>query len=120
MQRAGEICAGAKDGAEAGEAGGKTETSMGAPRAGLDVGTTEARFTSSALVALALFGDRDRSIAAAGRQVDIVRLHDQLGCLVLLLLGHNFTKFGIAVGGFKALVAFFFRGIAPHVYKRVL
>ena len=50
MQRAGEICVGAKDGAEAGEAGGKTETSMGAPARGLDVGTTEARFTSSALV----------------------------------------------------------------------
>jgi hypothetical protein len=51
MQRAAEICAGAKDGAEAGEACGKTETSMRATRAGLDVGTTEARFTSSALVA---------------------------------------------------------------------
>jgi hypothetical protein len=38
MQRAGEIGVGAKDGAEAGEAGGKTETSVGAPRAGLDVG----------------------------------------------------------------------------------
>jgi hypothetical protein len=101
MQRAGEICAGAKDGAEAGEACGKTETSMRAPRAGLDVGTTEARFTSSApdgALLLALFGDRDRSIATAGRHVDIVRLHDQPRGRVLLLLRHNFTKFGIVVG----------------------
>jgi len=48
-----------------------------------------------------------------------VRLDDQLGGRVPLLLRHNFTKFGIVVGCLEALVAFFLRGITPPVDKSV-
>ena len=66
-----------------------------------------------------LLVQHDRRVRAVRDHVNVVRLDDELGVRVLLLLRHNLSELGVLASRFQALVPLFLRGIAPNIDEGV-